>query len=142
MTPELTAIIASFPDAELDSSGLDPLVKVPRDSYRALVAALAGAGCRLSDVTAVDHMASIEIVVQLLASASEQFSVHCMIHEDDPRIDTLVPVFPSAEYAEREVFDLFGVDFLGHPDPSRVLLPDHFLGHPLRKEFGLEVAPW
>jgi NADH-quinone oxidoreductase subunit C len=142
MTPELTAIIASFPDAELDSSGLDPRVRVPRDSYRALVAAFAGAGCRLSDVTAVDHMASIEIVVQLLASASEQFSVHCMVHDDDPRIDTLVPVFPSAEYAEREVFDLFGVDFLGHPDLSRVLLPDHFLGHPLRKEFGLEVAPW
>lgn len=142
MTPDLGAIVATFPDAELDTSGLDPRVRVPRDSYRALVAAFADAGCRLSDVTAVDHMASIEIVVQLLGSATDQFSVHCSIHDDDPRIDTLVPVYPSAEYAEREVLDLFGVDFMGHPDPSRVLLPDHFLGHPLRKDFGLEVAPW
>jgi NADH-quinone oxidoreductase subunit C len=142
MLPDIAAIAARFPGATVDTEGLDPRIDVPRESYHVLVTALHEAGCWLSDVTAVDRGEAVEVVAQLLASPSEQLSVHTLAPEGDLSVDTIVPIFPSAEYAEREVYDLFGVDFVGHPDMSRVLLPDHFVGHPLRKSFELKEAPW
>lgn len=56
-------------------------------------------------------------------------------------LDSLVPIYPGADWHEREVYDLFGVVFRDHPDLRRILLPDDYEGHPLRKEFPLD-APW
>lgn len=60
------------------------------------------------------------------------------VDESDPVIDSCVSVWPGADWHERECFDLFGIVFRGHPDLRRILLPEDFEGHPLRKDFPLE----
>jgi NADH-quinone oxidoreductase subunit C len=65
--------------------------------------------------------------------------------KDDPRIDSLVPVFGGAAWHEREAAEMFGIDFTGHPHLVKLYLPEGFEGHPLRKSFALlsrEVKPW
>jgi NADH-quinone oxidoreductase subunit C len=55
-----------------------------------------------------------------------------------PVVDSLIPVWPGANWLEREIFDLFGVRFNGHPDLRRILLPDNWEGHPLRRDYPTE----
>ncbi|MEP0813988.1 MAG: NADH-quinone oxidoreductase subunit C [bacterium] len=64
-----------------------------------------------------------------------RFYVYLVLPEDDPSAPSVADLFSTAEWHEREVFDLFGVDFLGHPDLRRILLPPHYDGHPLRKSY-------
>ena len=63
------------------------------------------------------------------------FRVKAWVPEDDPRIDTMAGVWPAANWAEREVWDFFGLRFEGHPDLKRIQLPEAYAGHPLRKDY-------
>ena len=62
--------------------------------------------------------------------------IKCLVPEDDPTISSLTPVWPGANWLERETYDLYGVRFSGHPDLRRIYLNEEFIGHPLRKDYG------
>jgi len=57
------------------------------------------------------------------------------VPRDEPAIETITDLWPGANWDEREVYDLMGVEFVGHPDLRRILLPDDWVGHPLRKDY-------
>ena len=63
------------------------------------------------------------------------------VPEDDPTLPTLFTLHPGVENPEREVFDMFGISFTDHPDPSRILMPDEWEGHPLRKDDAVGRIP-
>ena len=62
--------------------------------------------------------------------------IKCRVPEDDPTIASLTPVWPGANWLERETYDLYGIQFIGHPDLRRIYLYEEFVGHPLRKDYG------
>ena len=67
--------------------------------------------------------------------------VKVAVPTDAPEIDSIAFVYAGAEWQEREIFDLFGVSFRAHPDLRRILMPDEYPGHPLRKSFAMDT-PW
>lgn len=83
-----------------------------------------------------------ELVVSLLSPAKqERLRLRVQVPADDPVAPSLVEVFPTAEALEREAFDMFGVRFDGHPDLSRVLMPEDWEGYPLRKQYPTGTIP-
>jgi len=94
---------------------------------------------RLSNVTAVDRLPAeprFEIVYHLHSiERSERLRLVCRLGGGNPEIDSVVSVWSAADWYEREVFDLFGVAFKGHPNLKRLLMPEDWVGHPLRKDF-------
>ena len=94
---------------------------------------------RLSSVTAVDrHPAEPRFeVVYHLHSIERNLRVRlkCRLAGGDPAIESVTSVWRAADWYEREVFDLFGIRFTGHPDLRRIMLPDDWEGYPLRKDF-------
>jgi NADH-quinone oxidoreductase subunit C len=97
----------------------------------------------LSDLTCVDSWPReprFEVVYQLVnLDAPARARLKVQVSGEAAAIATLCEVFPNANWAEREVFDLFGIRFEGHPDPRRILLPDEWEGHPLRKDYPVQV---
>ena len=94
---------------------------------------------RLSTVTAVDRYPSeprFEVVYHLHAVEQKQrVRLKCRVRGLDPVIESVTSVWRSANWYEREVFDLFGIQFLQHPNLSRIMMPDDWEGHPLRKDY-------
>jgi NADH-quinone oxidoreductase subunit C len=71
----------------------------------------------------------------------DRISVKARVPTDDPRIPSVVGLFPSADFPEREVYDMFGVVFDGHPDLRRILMPEDYEGHPQRRDFPVGGEP-
>jgi len=96
----------------------------------------------LSDVTALDHYPGeprFETVYHLYSIENNQrLGLKVRLEGDDPRVDSMVQVWPGANAFEREVFDLFGIHFVGHPYLMRIVLPEDWEGHPLRKDYPTE----
>lgn len=108
------------------------------------------------DVTAVDYLTytsprdlpddvvaeRFELVVSLLShSERSRLRLRVQIPVDDPECPTLFDVHPGTEAMEREVYDMFGIRFTGHPDLTRILMPEDWDGHPLRKDYGMGRIP-
>jgi len=93
----------------------------------------------LMDVTAVDYLGRtprFEVVYELYSlSWGHRLRVKVPVPEDDPTLPTAVPIWLSAEWAEREMWDMFGIRATGHPDLRRILMYSEFEGHPLRKDY-------
>ncbi len=96
----------------------------------------------LADVTALDHYPSeprFEIVYHLLShKMNQRLRLKVRVSGDNPAVPSMVPVWPAANAFEREVFDLFGVRFDGHPYLRRILMPEDWEGYPLRKDYPTE----
>lgn len=96
----------------------------------------------LADITCVDWFPSeprFEVIYHLLSlSRKERVRLKVRLDGSSPALDSVTPVWPAANYFEREVFDLFGVRFAGHPYLRRLLMPEDWEGHPLRKDYPVE----
>jgi NADH-quinone oxidoreductase subunit C len=96
----------------------------------------------MSDLTCVDlHPLNprFEVVYHLLShSKKERVRLKVHLAGDDPVLESIVQVWPAANFFEREIFDLFGVRFLGHPNLKRIMMPDDWKGYPLRKDYPVE----
>ncbi len=89
-------------------------------------------------ISAIDWPAknSIELAYDLISTPlGHAFAVKVVVDRADPRVESLSAVWPAAEWHEREAFDLMGVVFLHHPDLRRILMPEDWPGHPLRKDY-------
>lgn len=83
-----------------------------------------------------------EVVVNLIShQPPRRIRVRLQVPEADPTVPTLFDLFPGTENMEREAFDMFGIVFENHPDPTRILMPADWDGHPLRKDFGVGAVP-
>lgn len=122
-------------------------VVVPREALASAFDLLKhGAGFDyLVDVTCVDYLTYRDAkdrfgLVYLLANveSGERLTIRVMLNEPDLNVPSAVPFWEGANWLEREVWDMFGVEFVGHPDLRRILLPDEFSAHPLRKDYPLQ----
>jgi NADH-quinone oxidoreductase subunit C len=145
--PVIRGLIEPFASAEWSTSLGQDVVRLPREDLRRFGEAAREAGFEmLADVTAVDWLDRrddrFDVVVNLL-SMQHVLRLRVLVGApgDDPSVPSLVPVWPGANFAEREVFDLFGIEFSDHPDLTRILMPDDWEGYPLRKDFEVGGVP-
>jgi NADH-quinone oxidoreductase subunit C len=99
----------------------------------------------LSDITAVDYWRKkeprFEVVYQILSrNRRKRLRVRVPVAENDPAVESLTPLWRGAGFLEREVWDLFGIRFIDHPDLRRILLYEEFVGHPLRKDYPVNLV--
>ena len=127
-----------------------------RDEYPALTKALADDGWVFVDITAVDFLVHaapralpegvvgerFELVLGLLSHRDRaRLRVRVQLPEDDPRVATVFDLWPGSEALEREVYDMFGIVFIDHPDLTRILMPEDWIGYPLRKDYAVGRIP-
>jgi NADH-quinone oxidoreductase subunit C len=139
----------------VDSHG-QQVVHCSKDGYLGLLSALKADGFDMcADVCGVDYLAHMgralpptvaaerfEIVVNLVSLAThERIRVRAQVPDGDAVIPTLFHLWPGSEAPEREVFDMFGIRFEGHPDLTRILMPEDWEGYPLRKDYAMGRIP-
>jgi NADH-quinone oxidoreductase subunit C len=150
----LTAVMPDVPRAS--GPQVDQLAFPSRDRYADMVLEFRRIGFELcSDLCAVDYLSHpgrrlpegvhperFEVVVNLLSlSLHRRVRVRVQVPEDDPVVASIYDVYPGVDAMEREAFDMLGIVFSGHPDLTRILMPDGWEGHPLRKDYGVGRVP-
>ena len=143
--PAVKAILdwnaAALVDAKFDLGEMT--LTIAAEEIRAAAATVQAAGYNFfEDMTAVDWFPStprFQLSYHILShSYKERIRLSALVEEASPSIESITSVWPAANYYEREVFDLFGVRFEGHPNLRRILMPDDWEGHPLRKDYPVE----
>ena len=117
-----------------------------RDAIKAVLGQLQGRGYTfLASLHGVDYYPEeprLGVLYELLdMERVDRISVKVRLHTDDPHIASVVELFPGADFHEREVFDMFGVQFDGHPDLRRILMPEDYEGYPQRRDFPVGGEP-
>ena len=135
---------------------VDQLAFPQRDTYKEMVTAFREAGFEMcADLCAVDYLTHpgrslpdgvtaerFEVVVNLLSlSTRQRVRIRVQVPESDPTVDSLTDVYPGTDAMEREAYDMVGILFAGHPDMTRILMPEEWEGHPLRKDYGVGRVP-
>jgi NADH-quinone oxidoreductase subunit C len=143
-------------DCPLSESRGQRVLHVARDRYIAVMRKLIDDGFTMcGDLTAVDYLTHpgralpdgvvaerFEVVVNLISIANrERIRVRVQVPENDATVPSLFDLWPGTEALEREVFDMFGIAFDGHPDLTRILMPEDWDGHPLRKDYAIGRIP-
>ena len=144
--PGLEEAAATFPDAQVAEGHGDAVARVDRADLAGFMEAVRDAGYEMFvDLCAVDYLSRqprFEVVVNVVSVRhNRRLRVLVGVPGEDPTVPTISAVYPGSNFYEREAFDLFGVEFEGHPDPTRILLPDEWEGHPLRKDFPVGSVP-
>jgi len=147
--PILGAVVAVASSAKVTVSRAGPVqlvVEVGREDYPALVeAARAGGFETFIDLCGVDHLAReprFDVVVNLLSTQhTRRLLIKVGVPNEDPSLPSISKVYPGANFYERETWDMFGIVFDGHPDLTRLLMPDEWDGHPLRKDYRIGSVP-
>jgi NADH-quinone oxidoreductase subunit C len=144
MTPDevVARVVALVPGAE-PVAGRDAVVALPRaglgEAFRTLHDHAELRFDLLSDLSAVDYLGRtprFEVVYQLYSLPhNHRLRLKVRLEEDDPVVPTASDVWKSANWAERETYDMFGIRFSGHPDLRRILMYPEFTGFPLRKDY-------
>lgn len=139
-------MVGSVEGAVVSDSLGQTVVRVARESLIAAVTAARDSGFTMFiDLCAVDYLTRnprFEVVIGLLSlDPLERLRLLVGIPGDDPTIPSITGLFAGADFYEREAFDLFGIQFSGHPNLTRILLPDDWEGHPLRKDTPVGSIP-
>jgi len=143
--PAVKAILAWNPDALLDAmfDRGELTLTISPEQIRAAAATVQEAGYNFfEDVTAVDWFPAaprFQLSYHIVSHTyKERIRLRVLLDGESPAVDSITPVWPSANYYEREVFDLFGIRFDGHPNLRRIMMPDDWEGYPLRKDYPVE----
>jgi NADH-quinone oxidoreductase subunit C len=144
------AVVEHFPGTVFHRSHGQPVVYVDRTAWADLAGFLRDEQqfTQCLDVTAVDHLVDaarlgvpgvsqerFEVVANFLSHPrNRRLRAICEVPADDASVPSLTDVYQGMNFAEREVFDMFGITFDGHPDLTRILMPDDWVGYPLRKD--------
>ena len=150
-------VVARFPGSVFAESHGQPVVYVDRSVIADVARLLRDEEqfTMLIDTAVVDHLLDgsrvsidgvtperFEVVVNFLShTRNRRIRIVCEVPATDPTVPSLTPVYLGANYAERESYDLFGITFEGHPDLTRILMPDDWHGHPLRKDDAAARVP-
>lgn len=149
--PILAPLAGAFPTAEFTSfqprnGPRQDTATVPRDDLVAFVQAVKDAGFEtFVDLCGVDHLnrePRYDVVINLLSMEhTQRLIIKVGLAGDDPTIPSITSIYVGANFYERETWDLFGIMFEGHTDLTRILLPDEWVGHPLRKNYNVGSVP-
>jgi NADH:ubiquinone oxidoreductase subunit C len=147
---EVAAVLERFPGSVAVDSHGQAVVHVPHDSWHAVAALLRDEErfTQCLDVCAVDHLVDaarvvppgvaperFEVVANYLSHPlNRRIRTICQVPVESPVVASIADLYPGIAFAERETYDLFGIVFEGHPDLTRILMPDDWVGHPLRKD--------
>jgi NADH-quinone oxidoreductase subunit C len=143
--PAVKAILAWKPealaDAKFDRGELT--LTIAAEEIRSAAATVQASGYNFfEDVTAVDWFPSsprFQLSYHIVSHTyKERIRLQVLLDGDAPAVESITTVWPSANFYEREVFDLFGIGFEGHPNLRRIMMPDDWQGHPLRKDYPVE----
>ncbi len=142
------SLVKAFPDVEFEQV-LEPsqdVAHVPTEQYLDFVGAARTAGFdAFVDLCGVDYLRRkprFEVVVNLLSYEHvRRLRIRVGVSGTNPVVASISGVFPGANFYEREAFDLFGIVFDDHPDLTRLVLPDDWDGHPLRKDYSVGSVP-
>jgi len=142
VTELLAALREAFPDVACSVALGQAELTVPRERIRDVARELRARGFRLLlDITAVDRMGErprFEVVYHLYhLELSDWLRLKVRVDSERPELPSVTGIFPAANWPERECYDMFGIRFTGHPDLRRILMPDDWEGHPLRKDYPL-----
>lgn len=150
LTPEL------LHGAPVTWSAGQTVVHPSREGYFDVVSAFRADGFEMCvDLTAADYLAHpgrplpadvhaerFEVVVNLLSMQHRRrVRIRVQVPEQDPSVRSIYSIYPGSDAMEREAFDMFGIEFEGHPDLTRILMPEDWEGHPLRKDFATGRVP-
>ncbi len=133
----------SLPDAVASTGmqGKKPLAVVRKEGLLKVAEKVKEMGFdHLSVITGVDYIDRFEVVYNFFSYSKKQNLVlKVILDHDNPKVESLTQLWKGADWLERETYDLVGIKFTGHPNLTRILLPEGWTGHPLRKDYDMKT---